>query len=213
VSLTPNIYAAVPLGLDVIIYCTELTLPALAYTGIASLYVDGLRGSGTVTFTPGADNLGMEGQLLVGGGHRGRAVACEVSRFRIWSTALATWQLEQLQRCDPASPRTIVGGAWPHDLLASYRLNGSYANAVAGTGFAALEDTSGGGFVFGGLCHHERCPPTSPEGCLLSPGREVRFDSVERCSAFAAWERCRTAGASRGRPPELMGCSARAAAS
>merc|ERR1712039_15278 len=42
-------------------------------------------------------------------------------------------------------------------------------------------------------------PIASPEGCPLKPGRDLTFDSVQECEAFADWNFCRKSGAQRGR--------------
>jgi len=208
VTAVPGIYSAVPAGLGVRITVNEISLPAVQRVGSAMLYVDGMPGSGTLTFVPGDDNIAMEGQLLLGGGHQGQALACHASRVRFWSVALKLEQLRQLQQCELPGLPALVGGAWPHGLQANYPLDVSLSN-TAGTAFSALEASgTGNGAVFArsGPCSVESCPPTSPEGCLLAAGGEQRFESAERCQAYSQWVHCQRAGASRGRPPQLTGC-------
>uniref|UniRef100_A0A7S4PXR4 Uncharacterized protein n=1 Tax=Alexandrium monilatum TaxID=311494 RepID=A0A7S4PXR4_9DINO len=204
---TPRMYNAIPTGPDTVVVTSQMTLPLVRVVGNARLYVDGFPGVGTVTYAPIVDNIGMDGQLVVGGGHKGRAISCEVSRFRLWSVALAPAQLQKLRGCVLPSLPSLVGGPWPHGLQASYALNGTRADA-AGTGFEALQSVSGGRFIVGGSCSADRCPRTSPHGCLLVAGRELRFNSVDQCESFARFVHCRVAGSSRGRPAALTGCAA-----
>lgn len=208
VTAVPGIYSAVPAGLGVSITVNEISLPAMQLVGSAMLYVDGVRGSGTLTFVPEDDNIAMEGQMLLGGGHKGQAVACHASRIRFWSVALNLEQLRQLQQCELPGLPALIGGAWPHGLQAHYPLDVSLTN-VAGTAFSALAASGTGDsarFARIGPCSVVSCPQTSPEGCLLAAGSERRFESAERCEAYSQWAHCRRAGASRGRPPHFTGC-------
>jgi len=207
---TPGMYSAIPTGLDTIVVTSEFTLPYVRSVGIARLYVDGFPGIGTLTYVPLDDNIGMDGQLVVGGGYKGRAIHGEVSRFRIWSLPLTASQIQQLRGCSLPSLPSLVGGGWPFGLRAAYILNGTYED-TAGTGFQALEKVSEGQFIVGGLCSTERCPEKSSDGCLHVSGRELFFDSIENCESFARYVHCTVAGGNRERPASLTGCGVPAA--
>ena len=58
----------------------------LKRSGQASYYIDGVK-MNSFTYTPGSENIGMDGSITIGGGHLGRNFQNEVSRFAIWSRA------------------------------------------------------------------------------------------------------------------------------
>jgi len=56
--------------------------------GRAWLYVDGKKHTESVRYEPGEDNPGLDGKLVIGGGHLGRTTTCKVSQFRLWKLGL-----------------------------------------------------------------------------------------------------------------------------
>mmetsp|Transcript_49927 Transcript_49927/g.131636 ORF Transcript_49927/g.131636 Transcript_49927/m.131636 type:complete len:187 (+) Transcript_49927:2-562(+) len=161
-------------------------------------------------------------------------MGCQASRFRLWSLALSVPQMRAVQPCTLPSLAEIIGGAFPHGLMASFDLDGSYANTAPGSTYPTAEGGLAhqasqvvtvegeeevevevpeftGGFERGGRCHVPRCPLKSPEtGCPLIAGKELRFDSVEGCEEYSGLNFCRVAGPSRNRPAlaGLGGCHA-----
>lgn len=232
---------------DIVADPEDVTLPEVLPTGSATLWVDGYEASEAITYdlrggpddTEEFDNVGMDGQIVVGGGQLGRAIGAQVGQFRIWNVALSQVHLEGVRQCTLPDLSALIGGAPPHGLIGSYELRGTFKNAANVTtppnvSTAAeveilplyiysvdmelgpdpnpdveLGGEEGGAFVKGGVCSHNQCPSSSPgRGCPL--GREVRFESQDSCEDFAAWNFCRKAGQSRGRPamPEHQGCHA-----
>lgn len=210
---------------------SDVSLPVVYPTGSAQLYVDGFAGTGSLTYVKTdemgeEDNIGMDGEFVIGGGRLGITMGCQVAHFRFWSVALSPSELKQVRQCTLPQLSQLIGGPPPYNLTLSYDLDGSYDNSAADSPFSqaapgflrysqdgimgiTLMDT--GLFVKGGPCNYERCPMKSPDsGCPLAPKSEVKFWSKETCDEFAALRFCREVGPSRGRPPRslLQGCHA-----
>jgi hypothetical protein len=202
------------------LYVESMGLPTLNYTGIgtAELYVDGIRGKGTIIHAPYVDiggipvleDIALDGQMVLCGGHLGRIVDCDLGTFRLWSKALSVEQIEKIRekKCSLPDLQNLVGGDFPYHLEATFGT--SYVNNSAGTEFGWLRPV-GGSFERGGMCDERDCAQFSPDGCPLQ--RSVPFDSLEKCDSFVGWNSCKVAGASRGRASSthLMGCHAGAA--
>ena len=109
------------------VYIYDNEFPLIQYVGSGKLFVDSIQYSGRLTYSPDAENIADNGQFMVGGGHQGRSVDCEISRVRLWSRALSEEQLSALQGCDLDVER-FLGGPWPHDLHASWAFNGNFSN-------------------------------------------------------------------------------------
>lgn len=220
---------------DIVADPEDVTLPQVLPAGIAKLWVDGYEGRGAMIYDrvgspDGADldNIGLDGQIVIGGGQLGRPIGAQVGRFRMWTVALTPGQLREVRQCTLPDLRELIGGVAPYGLVASYDLRGSFENAVNASDPSSFLNVSGGevdpmyqypvqvevgqeggAFVKGGVCHYDGCPKGSPSrGCPLK--REVRFNSQEKCAEFAAWNFCSQAGQNRGRPamPHLEGCHA-----
>jgi len=102
--------------------------PLIEYVGSGRLFVDSIEYPGRLTYSPDAENIADNGQFMVGGGHQGRPVDCEMAKVRLWSRALTKEQLTELQSCDPFDVERFIGGAYPHSLHASWDLNGNFTN-------------------------------------------------------------------------------------
>lgn len=109
------------------------------------LYVDGVKHSEAVRYEPGEDNPGMDGKLVVAGGHLGRTSTSQISQFRLWKTALKPEQLQSIMQCgEPDLPIS--------DLKGFYRLSGNLDNSVK-SGFLPLGwEKSQGVFAEGNPC-------------------------------------------------------------
>lgn len=117
------------------VYIYDNLFPLIEYVGSGKLFVDNIQYSGRLTYSPDAENIADNGQFMVGGGHQGRSIDCEISRVRLWSQALSEEQLSALQSCDVLDVERFIGGQWPHALHASWEFNGNFTN-----GFGPLEN-------------------------------------------------------------------------
>jgi len=209
-QLPSNGYPIKPFGPDKIIEVSAITAPDITTVGSVDLYVDGIQQPGKITFDPGEDNIGQDGQFVVGGGYKSRPLNAEVMHVRLWSRALTQADLTTVSQCRMPSAETIFGETFPHDLHANYILDGNLSNSVASEISALAQSRSNSTnssnsttspFVRGGLCGHDHCPEASPEGCPLVKKRQLTFNSTAACDEFARFNFCRRAGATRGRPP------------
>ncbi|CAK9019817.1 Hypothetical protein SCF082_LOCUS14668 [Durusdinium trenchii] len=126
-TLITNSFTGLPPVEDnVAIYDNEF--PLIEYVGSGKLFVDSVEYVGRLTYSPDADNIADNGQFMIGGGHQGRPVDCEMARMRLWSLALTQEQLVELQSCDPLDVEQFIGGSYPHSLHASWDLNGNFSN-------------------------------------------------------------------------------------
>lgn len=101
------------------------------------LHLDGDRHHEAVRYEPGDENPGMDGKLVIGGGHLGRSTTCQISQVRLWKTALMVHDLREIMKCgEPDLPVT--------ELKAFYRLSGDLENSVtSGFGDLSWETTQG----------------------------------------------------------------------
>jgi len=124
--------------------------PTMAYVGSGRLLVDSIDYAGRLTYSPLAENIADNGQFLVGGGHQGRAVECELANVRLWSVALTEEQLRAVQACSLPEPTSFIGGSWPHSLHAAWAFNGHFINSFGPlenlTEESAWEEQLGTGF-------------------------------------------------------------------
>mmetsp|Transcript_80077 Transcript_80077/g.166565 ORF Transcript_80077/g.166565 Transcript_80077/m.166565 type:complete len:590 (+) Transcript_80077:260-2029(+) len=206
----------------------EVVLPTSNNTGMVSLLVDGYEAQdGWVNYAQLDDNVGLDGEFVIGGGRLGIAFGCQVSRVRLWNRMLSAEQLRALYPCFPPSINEVVGGESPYGLILSWDFDGSIANTAPDTSYFSVNLVDGrefeysvvnydagadlwaqpdttSAFVEGGPCHYDGCPTFSPPvgrhqgGCPLSSEREVRFKTLEKCEEFAAFRFCRSSGPSRG---------------
>lgn len=101
------------------------------------LYLDGVKHPNWVRYEPGDENPGLDGKLVIGGGHLGRITTFQASQFRLWKIALEKHHLTKINQCgEPDQPIT--------NLKAFYRLSGNLDNGV-NSGFLPLrwEGTQG----------------------------------------------------------------------
>lgn len=99
--------------------------------GLAWLVVDGVKHDKYVKYEPGTENPGVDGKLVIGGGHLGKTTTFQGSQVRIWKTALHERHLRAINHCgEPEVPMS--------DLRAFYRLSGTLDNEV-NSGFLTLE--------------------------------------------------------------------------
>lgn len=110
------------------------------------LYLDGKRHNEAVKYEPGNDNPGLDGKLVVGGGHLGRTSTCKVSQLRLWKVALHARDIESIVQCgEPDLPITELKGF--------YRLSGDFENSASASGFLSLAAEQGQGvFAEGNPC-------------------------------------------------------------
>lgn len=95
--------------------------------GQGILYLDGVMHPEAVPYEPGTDDPGMDGKLVIGGGHLGRTTTCQVSQFRIWKVALDVNHMKEIVGCgEPNLPST--------DLRGFYRLNKDLTNSAGSSG-------------------------------------------------------------------------------
>jgi hypothetical protein len=101
------------------------------------LSLDGIRHETPVRYEPGDENPGIDGKLVVGGGHLGRTTTFQAAQFRLWKTGLQKHHLTRINQCgEPDLPVS--------ELKAFYRLSGNLDNDV-NSGFLPLrwEGTQG----------------------------------------------------------------------
>lgn len=115
-----------PVEDNVLIY--DNLYPLIEYVGTGKLFVDSIEYPGRLTYSPDAENIADNGQFMIGGGHQGRPVDCEMAKVRLWSSALTKEQLTELQSCDALDVEQFIGGPYPHTLHASWDLNGNFTN-------------------------------------------------------------------------------------
>lgn len=113
--------------------------------GKAWLYLDGVRFGSSMKYEPADDNPGMDGKLVIGGGHLGRTSTTQVSQVRLWKAAFKQEQVQAIMQCaTPDAPAS--------DLKAFYRLSGDLDNSVT-SGFLPLQwENSQGIFAEGEPC-------------------------------------------------------------
>ncbi|CAK0839712.1 unnamed protein product [Prorocentrum cordatum] len=174
----------------IVIPVETITFPSETEVGSATLFLDGVEGSGSITFSLQlhlggtdfiTDDIGMDGQLLAGGGSLGQALGCEAARLRLWSEPLSQGQLFQVRQCNPRRKKSlehVVGGSSPFGLWASWALNGDYAEGSGSQRSLGLHG-SPGAFANDSLCGHGSCPHASAEGCPLR--RRLPFDDAAKC--------------------------------
>jgi len=108
--------------------------------GMGMLYLNG-KYLGYVNYNIGAgltmDNPGMDGQIVIGGGHLSRTTSCELSEVRMWDIALSAKDLENIMQCNPPKLK-------PANLRARYALQKDHRNSAV-TGFASLVVQNGPG--------------------------------------------------------------------
>lgn len=182
--------------------------PSIGLVGGATLFVDGKPYKGRLTYSPGSENIGQNGQFVIGGGYASISVPCQVSRARLWGVALTEDQITQVQSCKMPDAQLMFGGDVPFSLYASWSLSGNTTNDVSDS-LDALSLVQAGNFVRGGACNYDTCPANSPDdGCPLSRG--IDFWTVDECEAFASYSFCKRFGSARGRPASRMltGCHA-----
>jgi len=109
------------------------------------LYLDGAKYEKPVRYEPGDENPGLDGKLVIGGGHLGRTTTAQVSQFRLWKMALTEEHISAIMSCgEPDLPIT--------DLKGFYRLSGDMEN-TATSGFLPLTwEASQGVFADGDPC-------------------------------------------------------------
>jgi len=110
------------------------------------LYLDGVKNPEPVTYEPNNENPGLDGKLVVGGGHLGRTSTCQVSQFRMWKAALTESDIKAIVSCgEPNLPIAALKGF--------YRLSGDLENSAAGSGFLPLvKEGTPGIFADGNPC-------------------------------------------------------------
>jgi len=146
------------------------------------LYLDGEKHWQAVEYQPGDENPGLDGKLVIGGGHLGRTSTCQVSQFRLWKVPLAQEHISRIMECgEPDLPIT--------DLKGFYRLSGDWDNSITNSGFLSLEpEGTEGVFADGNPC--EVGPPgfkgkdafggaAGPIGEPGMPGPEGKASYVE----------------------------------
>lgn len=144
------------------------------------LHLDGQRHHDHVTYEPGDDNPGLDGKLVIGGGHLGRSSTCQVSQFRLWKVGLHQHELQKIMQCgEPALPIT--------DLKGFYRLSGDLDNSAPYSGFLPLVwEKEQGVFAEGNPCeigppgfkgHDAFGGPPGPQGVIGMPGDEGQASS------------------------------------
>jgi len=126
----------------------DFVMPQINSAGTAQLYIDGFPGKGEIVYAPEGENIGMDGELLFGGGMLGQAVNTELSRIRLWSRALTKDQLMAVSGCELPQLDALLGGSWPYGLAGSWTLNSDLSNS-AGTDFMPLEDVNYSSYVPG----------------------------------------------------------------
>lgn len=114
--------------------------------GKAWLALDGEIYPVPVLYEPGSDDPGLDGKLVIGGGHLGRTTTCEVSQFRVWKVALQASHLRSIMACgEPDLPTAELKGF--------YRLSGDTRNSAAHSGFLPMVwEKSQGSYVHGNPC-------------------------------------------------------------
>ncbi|CAE7253800.1 unnamed protein product [Symbiodinium natans] len=70
-------------------YIYDSLFPTMAYVGSGRLLVDSIEFPGRLTYSPLAENIADNGQFLVGGGHQGLAVECELASVRLWTLGVS----------------------------------------------------------------------------------------------------------------------------
>eukprot|EP00929_Paragymnodinium_shiwhaense_P059640 TRINITY_DN29861_c0_g1_i1.p1 TRINITY_DN29861_c0_g1~~TRINITY_DN29861_c0_g1_i1.p1 ORF type:complete len:507 (+),score=60.80 TRINITY_DN29861_c0_g1_i1:93-1613(+) len=165
--------------------------------GVGSLYVDGLPAKGDIIYSPLTDNMGMDEEFTVCGGHLGRTFDCEVSRFRLWDVALSSEQVAQLRgaECGLPSLPVLVGGPYPHGLVAEFTTTNN--NTADPWQFGNMTVT-GGAYGRGGYCDYYTCPAMQ-DYCPLH--RQLSLNSMDECRRFVGFDFCRTSGTTRHRWP------------
>lgn len=145
------------------------------------LYLDGQLHHDYVRYEPGDENPGLDGKLVIGGGHLGRTTTCQVSQFRMWQIGLHASQLQRIMQCgEPELPIT--------ELKAFYRLSGDFENSATMSGFLPLTwEKQQGVFSEGNPCqigppglkgHDAFGGPPGPVGPAGVPG-DVGLASAE----------------------------------
>jgi len=109
------------------------------------LSLDGVRHHEGVKYEPGDENPGLDGKLVIGGGHLGKTTTCQVSQFRLWKVGLHENQLQRIMQCgEPDLPIS--------DLKGFYRLSGNFDNSQT-SGFLPLQwEATQGVFADGEPC-------------------------------------------------------------
>ena len=67
-------------------------------TSKARYYIDGTL-IAEMDYTPGLENIGFDGSLVIGGGHLNRLMEVEISRFAVWSRAWTATDVAAAPQC------------------------------------------------------------------------------------------------------------------
>mmetsp|Transcript_109341 Transcript_109341/g.193659 ORF Transcript_109341/g.193659 Transcript_109341/m.193659 type:complete len:582 (-) Transcript_109341:72-1817(-) len=132
-------------------------------TGKAWLYVDGKRFHTYAIYQPGDENPGLEGQLVIGGGHLGRTTAHMVSQFRMWSLALSDHHVKAIFECgSPSLPES--------ELRAFYRLSNRLSNQAGHSQKPLKWKNKKGVFVESEPCKVAKPGPSGKDAAMGPPG-------------------------------------------
>jgi hypothetical protein len=114
--------------------------------GMGWLYLDGKVHFEGVRYELVADeNPGMDGKLVIGGGHLGRTSTAQVSQFRMWKVAMQQHQIKKIMECgEPDLPSSNLKGFW--------RFSGDLDNSVTSGFLPVVQEGSQGIFAEGEPC-------------------------------------------------------------
>lgn len=127
------------------------------------LFVDGQKWSRSVRYEPGDENPGLDGKLVIAGGHLGRTTTAQVSQFRMWKVGMDAYKLGEIMKCgEPDLPSS--------DLKGFYRLSGDLDNSVT-SGFLSLQwEGMQGVFAEGNPCQAGQTGPKGKDAWGGPPG-------------------------------------------